>query len=104
MQRVTACEGPATVVFDPSLTDYDFGPGHPMAPVRVDLTMRLAGLLGVVGPRLLTVPAPIATDDQLATVHDARLIEAVQRAEPDDRTGLGTDDNPDWLEDDPGAR
>ncbi|MCW2767006.1 MAG: acetoin utilization protein AcuC, partial [Nocardioides sp.] len=36
------CPGPATVIFDPSLTEYDFGVAHPMSPVRVDLTMRLA--------------------------------------------------------------
>ncbi|MDO9456540.1 MAG: acetoin utilization protein AcuC [Nocardioides sp.] len=87
-------EPPATVVFDPTLTDYDFGPDHPMAPVRVDLTMRLAGLLGVVGPRLLTVPAPIASDDLIATVHGEQLIEAVRRADEAESLGLGTDDNP----------
>ena len=41
------CAGPSTVVFDPTLTDYDFGPQHPMSPVRVDLTMQLAHELGV---------------------------------------------------------
>ena len=39
--------GPACVVFDPSLTDYDFGPAHPLAPVRVELTMALAGCASV---------------------------------------------------------
>ena len=43
------CEGLSSVVFDRSLTDYDCGPDHPMAPVRVDLTMRLAADLGVTG-------------------------------------------------------
>ena len=37
----------ATVVFDSSLTEYDFGPMHPMSPIRVDLTMRLARELGL---------------------------------------------------------
>ena len=41
------CLGPASVVFDPSLTEYDFGPEHPMSPLRVDLTMRLATELGI---------------------------------------------------------
>ena len=36
------CPGPATVVFDKALTEYNFGPEHPMSPIRVDLTMRLA--------------------------------------------------------------
>ena len=30
------------VVWDDDLTQYNFGRGHPMAPVRVELTMRLA--------------------------------------------------------------
>ena len=93
------CEGPATVVFDSSLTDYDFGPDHPMAPVRVDLTMRLAADLGVTGERLQLVKAPIASDDLIATVHEPQLIEAVMRAGNDPRAtdllrGVGTEDNP----------
>ena len=88
------------MVFDPSLTEYDFGPSHPMAPIRVDLTMRLAADLGVTGELggLRLVPAPHATSDQIATVHDARLIEAVQRCghsgRPEELLGLGTDDVP----------
>src|SRR6478735_1707339 len=94
-----ACYGPATVVFDPSLAGYDFGPEHPMSPLRVDLTMRLATGLGVVGDRLRVVPAPMASDDLVATVHRPDLIEAVMRAGRDPMTldgvhGLGTDDNP----------
>ena len=98
--------GPACVVFDKTLTDYDFGPTHPMSPIRVDLTMRLADELGVLaapgsaaGPGLLQVAAPIAPDDLIATVHTGDLIEAVQKMSRDpynvDEThGLGSEDNP----------
>ena len=97
--------GPACVVFDPTLTAYDFGPDHPMSPLRVDLTVRLARELGVLvaedgtGPGLATVPAPSADDDLLATVHERRYIEAVRRAgtEPGcviEERGLGSADNP----------
>lgn len=88
------------MVFDDSLTGYDFGPHHPMSPVRVDLTMRLAGQLGVVGKGgLRTVPAPQATDDDLLTVHSPELIEAVLASSHDPGHidavhGLGTEDNP----------
>jgi acetoin utilization protein AcuC len=34
------------VAWDERLTDYHFGPGHPLAPVRVELTMRLADEFG----------------------------------------------------------
>jgi acetoin utilization protein AcuC len=93
-----ACEGPASVVFDQSLTEYDFGPTHPMGPVRVDLTMRLADELGVLAG-LRRVPAPVADDDLIATVHRASLIDAVRRAGSspgivDEAHGLGTEDNP----------
>ena len=92
------CPGPAAVVFEPTLTEYDFGPSHPMSPLRVDLTMRLAADLGVLGRGLRVVPAPIASDDLIATVHSAELIEAVMRAGRDGTIdgphGLGSDDNP----------
>jgi acetoin utilization protein AcuC len=98
-----ACEGPATVVFDRSLTEYDFGPAHPMSPLRVDLTMRLADELGVLATGgsagLRLVDAPMASEDLIATVHRPELIEAVMRAGEagsgfDEKHGLGTDDNP----------
>src|SRR3954468_24886904 len=99
---MAACPGPASVVFDPTLTEYDFGPGHPMSPVRVDLTMRLARDLGLLD-RLRTVAAPMADDDLIATVHGAGLIDAVQRAGKDPEGfepayGLGSEDNPVFAE------
>ena len=103
MSTQQAC-GSSSIVFDPTLTDYDFGPGHPMAPIRVDLTMRLASELGVVGGAdgLRVVPAPMAGEELIATVHDARLIEAVNRmghrpGPGEEGCGLGTDDNPVFL-------
>jgi acetoin utilization protein AcuC len=100
-----SCPGPSTVVFDSRLTEYNFGPEHPMAPIRVDLTMRLAEQLGLIGEgRLRRVDAPIADDELIATVHDRRLIEAVTRMGQEPRPGpaevalgLGTEDNPVFL-------
>jgi acetoin utilization protein AcuC len=97
--------GPACVVFDPTLTAYDFGVTHPMSPLRVDLTVMLARELGVLaadgapGPGLPTVPAPMAGDDLLATVHDPAYIDAVKLVGKDphlviEERGLGTEDNP----------
>ncbi|HVH94530.1 MAG TPA: acetoin utilization protein AcuC [Nocardioidaceae bacterium] len=96
--------GPACVVFDPTLTAYDFGPTHPMSPLRVDLTIRLADELGVLAHPggsggLPTVPAPMAEDDLLATVHEPDLIDAVRLVSKDphrvdEEHGLGTEDNP----------
>jgi acetoin utilization protein AcuC len=96
--------GEACVVFDPTMVDYDFGDAHPLDPVRVELTMSLAAELGVVagtGARtgLPVVPAPVAPDALVATVHDEELMAAVRRAGADPTRldlgrGLGTEDNP----------
>jgi acetoin utilization protein AcuC len=89
------------VAWDDKLTEYDFGPGHPLAPVRVELTMRLARSLGVLtAPGVaVTAPAP-ATDADLELVHTPEYIAAVRRAGESGLTpelfrfGLGTADDP----------
>ncbi len=85
------------VVWDDALVAYDFGPDHPLAPVRVELTMALAGQLGVLDRVEMAGCVP-ATDDDLALVHKRGYIELVKgvsrSGEPDLRCGLGTTDNP----------
>ncbi len=85
------------VVWDESLLGYTMGGEHPMHPVRLDLTMRLADSLGVLDSDRVRVlrPTPAGTD-LLELVHDPAFLEAVRRA-PEDPTvghGLGTSDNP----------
>jgi len=101
------------VAWDERLTDYHFGPGHPMAPVRVELTMRLAHEFGLWSQPGVTVAVPAsASDADLERVHDAQYVEAVEAvsrwAEHPDASdglegtqlrvaqmfGLGTEDNP----------
>ncbi|HEX6468639.1 MAG TPA: acetoin utilization protein AcuC [Streptosporangiaceae bacterium] len=90
------------VLWDDKLIAYDFGGGHPLNPVRVELTMALARELGVLDlPNVEVQGFPSADDDLLGLVHDARYIDAVRRAggtgaaDPD--FGLGTPDNPVFL-------
>ncbi len=87
---------PPLVIWDPAMLGYTLGGHHPMRPVRWELTMRLAGLLGVLDGIEPVSPEP-ATDDELAAVHTPDYIAAVHRAAdgvPSDRYGLGTSDNP----------
>jgi acetoin utilization protein AcuC len=89
------------VVWDDTFTTYDFGPTHPLRPLRLELTMALATQLGVLARPGVTIRAPhVAGDDLLELVHDPLYVASVRRA-PDDlmgrlslRFGLGTGDNP----------
>jgi acetoin utilization protein AcuC len=90
------------VAWDDRLTGYDFGPSHPLAPVRVELTIELARELGVLDAPGVTVVKPEpATDAELELVHDPDYIAAVRQAGDADpgssafgRFGLGTSDDP----------
>lgn len=90
--------GPTQVVWDETFTAYNFGPGHPMGPARLDLTARLSRSLGVLDG--LTVLSPgVATDEVLESVHAPDYIAAVKAASADPSRadharGLGTDDDP----------
>ncbi|NKX51019.1 acetoin utilization protein AcuC [Arthrobacter deserti] len=79
---------------------YNFGPHHPMNPVRLDLSARLAGSFGLFARENVTVvPSKVATDQELEAVHDPGYIAAVRRVSeqpdiPDEARGLGTEDDP----------
>jgi acetoin utilization protein AcuC len=87
------------VVWDDALLAYDFGPGHPMQPVRLELTAALCQDLGLFDPVQLYAPQ-VADDATLELVHTADYVAAVRRA-PEDvmgrlglRYGIGTPDTP----------
>jgi acetoin utilization protein AcuC len=97
------------VAWDEKLTGYDFGPEHPLAPIRVKLTIELATAFGVLAGQHVSVEAaPPASDSELELVHDPGYLTAVRyagRLRDDDggtpvdvRTllqhGLGTPDDP----------
>lgn len=87
------------VAWDDELLGYDFGGGHPLNPVRVELTMALARSLGVLDlPQVRFVAAQPATESELSLVHTLDYQVAVRQAgatlSPDPRHGLGTSDNP----------
>ncbi len=91
--------GSLALIWDERLTGYDFGPGHPLAPVRVELTIALARELGVLGRAAVTMVTPAAAQmTELELVHDADYIDAVRQAgldgRPNARYGLGTPDDP----------
>jgi acetoin utilization protein AcuC len=91
--------GSLRVLWDDSLIQYDFGPGHPMDPVRIALTFSLARRMGVLSVPSVTMADPVpATDAELELVHDPDYIEAVRQAgrwlSAAPQYGLGTPDDP----------
>jgi len=89
------------VAWDDQLARYDFGSGHPMAPVRVEMTIELARAFGLFSAAGVSVEAPAPADEwQLEMVHIQPYIAAVRQAgdsDPDPSVldfGLGTEDNP----------
>jgi acetoin utilization protein AcuC len=89
------------LAWDDRLIGYDFGPGHPLAPIRIELTIGLARALGVLDAQGVSVAAPEpASDAELEYVHDSGYVAAVKQAaaagaSPDAlRHGLGTPDDP----------
>ncbi|MCZ4097121.1 acetoin utilization protein AcuC [Streptomyces sp. SID13666] len=90
--------GRAQLMWDEQVTGYDFGPGHPMDPVRLSLTMRLVEAFGL-DQALKVTSAPAAGDSTLGLVHRADYVAAVRRVSADPHSveldyGLGTEDNP----------
>jgi acetoin utilization protein AcuC len=89
--------GSFTLFWDPRMTAYDFGPEHPLAPVRVALTIELATSLGVLSSVPVVAPSP-AADAELQLMHDPAYVAAVKQAGADGLGngwyGLGTPDNP----------
>jgi len=69
------------VTWDERLASYDFGPDHPLAPIRVKLTIELARALGVLTrPGVVVQAAAAASDAELELVHDPGYIAVVKAA------------------------
>ena len=83
------------MVWDEAYLGYDFG-DHPMHPIRLDLTIRLARELGVLD-RVEVITPVAATRPELLTAHTAGYLDALQAASHDPAFsghGLGTTDDP----------
>jgi acetoin utilization protein AcuC len=86
----------AAIVWDSALLGYDLGGDHPLHPIRLELTIRLAKALGVLDGVELLVPEQ-APESEIERIHDAGYIAAVREAPAagwDVGHGLGTPDNP----------
>ena len=90
--------GRAQLMWDEAVTGYDFGPDHPMDPVRLRLTRGLVDAFGL-DRDVAVVAAKPAGDSTLRLVHREDYVAAVKAASADPGAadqayGLGTEDDP----------
>lgn len=93
--------GEMAFVWDEDLRFYDFGPGHPLSPIRTVLAYKLIeafGILDDAGCRTIS-KVDLASEVDLERVHDVDYLDAVKRVSDgsgmrDLMRGLGTDDVP----------
>lgn len=89
------------LVWDDALAGYDLGPDHPLAPIRVELTVDLVREVGLLDLGHVDVVAPGTLDEaEVLRVHRPRFVRAVQRLSASPETtvdwshGLGPGDTP----------
>ncbi|GAA2099917.1 MULTISPECIES: acetoin utilization protein AcuC [Brevibacterium] len=91
------------VAWGDAFTEYDFGPSHPMHPIRLDLTAKLAGEYGLFDhPRITVSDIPDVDEDFLGRIHTQDFVSAVKQAGASDHLdeefqrewGVGTEDVP----------
>ncbi|MFF8840364.1 acetoin utilization protein AcuC [Streptomyces sp. NPDC015130] len=90
--------GRALLMWDEAVTQYDFGPEHPMDPVRLALTMSLVRAFGLDRATDVVSAKPVG-ESTLRLVHREDYVSAVRAASADPRRadqayGLGTVDDP----------
>ncbi|MEH7331516.1 acetoin utilization protein AcuC [Neobacillus drentensis] len=87
-------------VFSEELLNYKFSSHHPFNQFRLKLTVDLLNKMNALNPEHI-IPPRMATDEELALIHDQSYIEAVKKAgygqlpnEIAENYGLGTEDTP----------
>src|SRR5690606_25172249 len=87
-------------VYSNEFQSYKFNESHPFNQRRVELTTDLLRMSGVLDDSQI-VPPRLATDEEIALIHDPNYIEAVKKAgkgelsaDVAENYGLGTEDVP----------
>ncbi|VVB71887.1 Histone deacetylase domain protein [uncultured archaeon] len=74
--------------------NYNFGPEHPLNPMRLGLSYKLIEDSGLIDCQTELIKPTSAGEVDLHLVHTLEYIEAVRLEEPDPAFGLGSDDTP----------
>ncbi|NVM55989.1 MAG: acetoin utilization protein AcuC [Candidatus Helarchaeota archaeon] len=92
----------SVLIFSDDYLKYDFGPQHPLRPVRLQLTYELLKAYGVLDDSKTEVKPPrMATENELELVHSKEYVSLIKKfSKPDSgvhaayEIGLGPGDNP----------
>lgn len=92
----------SVLIFSEDYLKYDFGPQHPLKPVRLQLTYELLKAYEVFdGTQAEVKPPRMATEEELELVHTKEYVQLIKRfSKPDSNVsdayeiGLGPGDNP----------
>lgn len=96
---MTGEQHPVALIWDEGLAAYDFGGGHPLAPVRVELAVELIRACGATELDHVREEGPVPVgEDQLGRIHSADYLAAVRRLGTEGGAalthGIGPGDNP----------
>lgn len=92
--------GRVALVWDEAVASYDLGQGHPLAPVRVELTIDLIRRTGLLGNGVDEVRPRAYDESELLRLHREEYVDTVKRlsrdvtAGADPVFGLGAGDTP----------
>jgi len=92
----------ANLIFSEDYLKYDFGPQHPLKPIRLELTYELLKAYEIFDDPEIGLSAPrMATDDELILVHTPEYVNLIKKFSRPENTvraayevGLGPGDNP----------
>jgi len=91
------------LIYTEEYSKYNFGPSHPLRPLRLELTYSLMEKLGILNNKNLEIFKPrYATREEIARVHSSDYIDVVKKLSKNPRDnstkpfiyGLGPGDNP----------
>ena len=67
-------------VYSDDFLKYDFGPSHPLTPIRLKLTYELSRVKGLIdNPNIKVVPPRVATEEEVGLFHTGEYISLVKQ-------------------------
>jgi len=87
--------GKTALIYSDALMSYDFGPHHPLKPIRLKLAVELSKSMGVLGSSGASLVEPIKADVQdILLFHTREYVDLIERSSMTGRGLLNQGDTP----------